>query len=91
LDAGADVLVLGCTHYPFLRTAIEARVPDHVRLIDTGPAVAKRTESFLTSSPDLSKEPAEIHIETTGSLEQLNLLLPKLLPEITASTSEAAF
>lgn len=91
LESGADVLVLGCTHYPFLRTAIEAQIPEEVSLIDTGPAVAKRTASFLTSSPDLSKEPAEIHIETTGSLEQLDLLLPKLLPEITASTSEASF
>ncbi|MEM1441544.1 MAG: glutamate racemase [Verrucomicrobiota bacterium] len=91
LDANADVLVLGCTHYPFLKSAIEKRIPETITLLDTGPAVAKRTASFLPESPDLSKEAAEIHIETTGSLEQLNVLLPKLLPEITASTSEAGF
>lgn len=89
LDTGADVLVLGCTHYPFLRPAIENRLPNGVSLIDTGPAVAKRVSSFLPELSDLSKEPTEIHIETTGSLEHLNLLLPKLLPGIQATTSAA--
>ncbi len=87
----ADVLVLGCTHYPFLRPAIEHRAPDHVSLIDTGPAVAKRVASLLEGVTDFSKESPEIHIETTGSLEQLDLLLPKLLPAIEASTSKAGF
>lgn len=42
VDAGADVVVLGCTHYPFIREHIEARLPDGVDLIDPAPAVAKR-------------------------------------------------
>jgi glutamate racemase len=40
VDAGADTLVLGCTHYPFLRDAIEA-VAGRVEIIETGPAVAR--------------------------------------------------
>ncbi|MDE2149189.1 MAG: glutamate racemase [Gammaproteobacteria bacterium] len=43
LAAGADVLVLGCTHYPFLRRVIAERAGSGVRLIDTGEAVARRT------------------------------------------------
>ncbi len=40
LARGVDVLVLGCTHYPFLRPLIaEAAGPD-VTIVDTGPAVA---------------------------------------------------
>jgi glutamate racemase len=39
--AGADVIVLGCTHYPFLRTAIAAAAPG-VTLIDPAPAVAQQ-------------------------------------------------
>ncbi|GAB4057475.1 glutamate racemase [Uliginosibacterium sediminicola] len=40
LDAGADVIVLGCTHYVFLRDEVQALAGPSVRLIDTGAAVA---------------------------------------------------
>ncbi len=43
VTAGADVVVLGCTHYPIVRIDIEARLPDGVVVIDPAPAVAKRT------------------------------------------------
>lgn len=91
LEAGADVLVLGCTHYPFLRSTIRSRVPETTELIDTGPAVARRVASLLENAPDLSIETSGIHIETTGPQEQLDLLLPKLLPDLTATTSEVRF
>lgn len=42
LDAGADVIVLGCTHYPHIRTEIQERVGDSVTIIDPAPAVARR-------------------------------------------------
>jgi glutamate racemase len=42
LARGADTLVLGCTHYAFLRTQIAAVVGSAVTLIDTGEAVAKQ-------------------------------------------------
>ena len=46
LDAGADTIVLGCTHYPFLSGTIQLvssrLVPDRdVTIIDPAPAVAK--------------------------------------------------
>lgn len=43
LKEGADVLVLGCTHYPFLRQVIQQEVGDGIALLDTGAAVARRT------------------------------------------------
>ena len=43
LAEGADVLVLGCTHYPFLRAVIQQEVGPEVALLDTGAAVARRT------------------------------------------------
>lgn len=43
LDAGADVVVLGCTHYPHIRDRIQERVGPGVTLIDPAPAVARRT------------------------------------------------
>lgn len=42
LDAGADTIVLGCTHYPFLRPVIERIAGPGVRVIDPAPAVARQ-------------------------------------------------
>ncbi len=47
IDAGADTIVLGCTHYPFVAEAIRRVVGGDVTLIDTGSAVAKQLENRL--------------------------------------------
>lgn len=89
LEAGADVFVLGCTHYPFLRPVVEARAPENISIIDTGPAVARRVASLISDPSDLHKESSEIHIETTGNPDPLKILLAKLLPGIQATTGSA--
>lgn len=48
LDRGADRIVLGCTHYPFLRHVIERVIGDRdVRIVDSSAAVARRTGQLL--------------------------------------------
>lgn len=47
LERGADTLVLGCTHYPFLLPAITRLVGQRVRVIDTGPAIARQLRAQL--------------------------------------------
>ena len=47
VEAGADQLVLGCTHYPFLRPAIERVVGAGVAIIDPAPAVARQAGRVL--------------------------------------------
>ncbi|MGC3964818.1 MAG: glutamate racemase [Rhodocyclaceae bacterium] len=47
LSAGADVVVLGCTHYVFLRGLVEEIVGPGVRVIDTGAAVAQQLRRRL--------------------------------------------
>ncbi len=47
LQAGCDTLILGCTHYPLLKPLLRRMVPEHVQLIDTGDAVARRLQSEL--------------------------------------------
>ena len=42
LDAGADHLVLACTHFPFLAPIIQEIAGPQVRLVDPGPAVARQ-------------------------------------------------
>lgn len=44
---GVDTIVLGCTHYPFLKHAIQSIVGDAVSLIETGAAVAKQLQRQL--------------------------------------------
>lgn len=47
LDVDADTLVLGCTHYPFLRPAIASLLQGRMTLIDTGEAVARHLANRL--------------------------------------------
>ena len=48
IKRGADVIVLGCTHYPFLKDVICEVVGEReVAVIDSGAAVEKRVESLL--------------------------------------------
>lgn len=47
VKANIDYLVLGCSHYPYLIPEIEKIIPKHVRIIDSGQAVAKQTKAIL--------------------------------------------
>jgi len=50
VKAGADTLVLGCTHFPFLRPLIEAAAGPDVRVIDTGEAVARQVREVAQAA-----------------------------------------
>jgi glutamate racemase len=64
LARGADTIVLGCTHYPFLRDTLQRIAGDGVRLIDTGAAVARQTVRVLGDAPaSPSSRDAEPHPE----------------------------
>lgn len=47
VEGGADKIVLGCTHYPFLREVIERVAGDGVEVIDSSEAVARRVIALL--------------------------------------------
>ena len=48
LDAGADRIVLGCTHYPFLMDVITRFAGPSVQVIDPAPAVARQLLKVMT-------------------------------------------
>ena len=50
LAAGADTLVLGCTHYPFLDAAIRDIARGRLTLIDTSVAIARQLERVLDAN-----------------------------------------
>lgn len=47
IDAQIDYLVLGCTHYPYLIPLLINLLPKHVKIIDSGEAVARQTKAIL--------------------------------------------
>lgn len=47
LDENIDYLVLGCTHYPYLIPQLIELLPKHVKIIDSGQAVARQTKTIL--------------------------------------------
>ena len=56
LNAGCDTLILGCTHYPFIKPLLRQLVPASVSLIDTGEAVARQLQRVLGEQGLLAQE-----------------------------------
>ena len=54
-EAGADWLVLGCTHYPFLAGDIRAVYGDTFTFVDSGAAVARHTRNVLEQAKLLTQ------------------------------------
>ncbi len=68
LTQNMDTLVLGCTHYPFLRRAFERAVGEDVQLVDPAPAVARQVGRVLSERGLLngSADPGEATFFTSG-------------------------
>ena len=85
VDQGADYLVLGCTHYPFLKPAIESIFGQKLTLIDSGIAVARQTSRILIKNELLFEQSLadtlQIACYVSGNnAEQLKPVLQHLIP-----------
>ena len=85
VDQGADYLVLGCTHYPFLKPAIESIFGQKLTLIDSGIAVARQTSRILIKNELLFDQSVadtlQIACYVSGNnAEQLKPVLQHLIP-----------
>jgi glutamate racemase len=80
LARGADTLVLGCTHYPFLRHAIEDVAGAGVTVIDPADAVARELHRRLDAAGLLASEDQQGSAEflTTGPLDQVRPVISQL-------------
>ncbi len=87
LDEGADTLVLGCTHYPFLAPVIRQIAGPEVTLIDTGAAVARQVRSRLDQQSLLSDGDStpSAQLFSSGDAERMARLLPVLCPDLLAT------
>jgi len=81
LAAGADTLVLGCTHYPFVRPLLDEIVGQEVTIIDPAPAVARQTRNVLQQRRRLAPatQTGALRCYTTGDARRLAALMAELL------------
>ena len=47
IKSNIDHLVLGCTHYPLINDSIEKILPNNVKILESGEAVAKQTKKII--------------------------------------------
>jgi glutamate racemase len=76
IAAKIDYLVLGCTHYAYLMPLLEKLLPSHIKIIDSGAAVAMQTRVILGDAGLLRKGTVQPNLRfytntNTKTLEQL--------------------
>jgi glutamate racemase len=76
LAQGADTLVLGCTHYPFLHAAIARVAGPGVRIVDPSEAVARRLASVLGSA---TRGSGALRVFSSGDVDAHATLMTRLL------------
>ncbi len=81
LEAGADTLVLGCTHYPFLSDAIHRYTGNSMTLVDTGIAIARQLQRRLQETDRCAPADARARLRfaTTARAAHLQQMLHALL------------
>ncbi len=82
LAAQVDVIVLGCTHFPALRPALERVVGKHIQIIDSGAAIARRTRAVLDSESLLhppSTDRAHLQVWCSGDPVFFSQVASKIL------------
>ncbi len=73
---GIDTLVLGCTHFPFLKERMQKILGDSISLLDSGGAIARQVHRVLQHNDSLSHETThQITIFTTGNVKIVKKLL----------------
>jgi glutamate racemase len=80
LEQGADILVLGCTHYPFLRDTIQRLAGQSVTLLDPAEAVARELARRLADSSGLTPhtEQGSVQFFTSGDVAQVQTVMSHL-------------
>lgn len=75
-----DVLVLACTHFPLLKDELAQHLPEHIKLIDSGAAIARRVEFLLADAPEPPADYLPEHLAVfTKATEAAERLAPALI------------
>lgn len=78
LDSGADTLVLGCTHYPFIIPILQELAGEGVKVINPSPAIARQTLRLITDNNlhTSKNEGGEVVCYTSADPQSLTKMLP---------------
>ena len=74
-DNQIDTLVLGCTHYPMVKSYIESIVPSHVKVVAQGKIIAESLADYLTRHPEIDmkcQKNGQIAYLTSENPEEFN-------------------
>ncbi|MFC3702143.1 glutamate racemase [Reinekea marina] len=76
LQAGADQIVLGCTHYPLVMQRLQKIVGNEINIIDTSDAVALEVQRRYNANSSQNGLPtSHIALFTTGSQTAINRIV----------------
>ncbi|MHB1420108.1 MAG: glutamate racemase [Bacillota bacterium] len=80
LAEDVDTIVLGCTHYPFLRSIIEGMIEGEIKIVETGEAVARQVCRVLEqlSFENSDGSPGQEQFFTSGDPDLLTPVMRKL-------------
>lgn len=81
LQANADTIVLGCTHYPLLAKQIADIIGPGITFIETGQAVARQLARKLTESQlqTTSNKPGTVHYWTSGNVDHIGAVISTIM------------
>lgn len=79
VEAGADTIVLGCTHYPFLADTIRKVAGTPVTLVDPAPAVAKHLMEVMQENGLIRKDGFSMSLHSSGEPETLKKTYDNLI------------
>ncbi|MGO2103432.1 MAG: glutamate racemase [Psychroflexus halocasei] len=72
-DNAIDCLVLGCTHYPYIKKDLKILLPG-IKIIDSGYAVAKQTKRILIDNKILQDEPKKQIVDIYTNANNLKVI-----------------
>ena len=87
IDANVDYVVLGCSHYPYIIPQLKKILPENVKIIDSGEAVARQTKTVLQSLNLLREENAKPNLQffTNAVTDTLKYLLKDYAKKISVT------
>jgi glutamate racemase len=81
----ADVLVLGCTHYPLIKPLLQRVAPPHISIVDSAESTAQAVSALLrlnpppTSSAKERRQLSRVKVFATDSVEKFRRLGARFL------------
>lgn len=78
-------IALGCSHFPFLKHAIQKEMGESVHVLDSGAAIARQVRRVLETNASLASGKASYTFYTTGDKQSFTAVIERLLPRVAIS------